>query len=88
MRRWPHDSKRAGWIRLGVLTKREIRAAADKELPQDHAPFDFSLLPDDKDEYIITGGVFKLPLLISLMTPGTVSQGCLGWAAFPSRHCC
>ncbi len=39
--------------------KREIRAAADKELPQDHAPFDFSLLPDDKDEYIITGGVFK-----------------------------
>ncbi len=39
--------------------KLEIRAAADKELPQDHAPFDFSLLPDDKDEYIITGGVFK-----------------------------
>ena len=36
-----------------------IRAAADKELPQDHVPFDFSLLPDDKDEYIITGGVFK-----------------------------
>ena len=36
-----------------------IRAAADKELPQDHVPFDFSLLPDDKDEYIISGGVFK-----------------------------
>ena len=25
--------------------KREIRAAADKALPQDQAPFDFSLLP-------------------------------------------
>jgi hypothetical protein len=81
-------TRRAGRLRLGVLTKREIRAAADKELPQDHAPFDFSLLPDEKDEYIITGGVFKFPLLISLMTPGTVTQGCLGWAAFPSRHCC
>jgi len=31
-----------------------IRAAADKELPQDHIPFDFSLLPDDKDEYIFS----------------------------------
>jgi hypothetical protein len=40
--------------------KRGIRAAADKELPQDHVPFDFSLLPDDKDEYIISGGVFKV----------------------------
>ena len=39
--------------------KRGIRAAADKELPQDHVPFDFSLLPDDKDEYIISGGVFE-----------------------------
>jgi hypothetical protein len=36
-----------------------IRAAADKELHQDHVPFDFSLLPDDKDEYIISSGVFK-----------------------------
>jgi hypothetical protein len=59
MRRWPHDSKRACWLRLGVLMKLGIRAAADKELPQDHVPFDFSLLPDDKDEYIISGGVFK-----------------------------
>ncbi len=59
MRWWPHDSKRAGWLRLGVLMKREIRAAADKKLPQDHAPFDFSLLPSDKVEPIITGGVFK-----------------------------
>jgi hypothetical protein len=39
--------------------KREIRVAADKELPQDHASFDFSLLPDNEDEYVITGGVFQ-----------------------------
>jgi hypothetical protein len=43
-----------------VLTKREIRAAADKgHPPQDHVPFDFSLLLDDTEEYIVTGGVFK-----------------------------
>ncbi|GHO42564.1 hypothetical protein KSX_07270 [Ktedonospora formicarum] len=46
-------------LRLEVLLKPEIRAAADKELPPDHAPFDFGLLPGDKDEYIITGGAFK-----------------------------
>ncbi len=39
--------------------KREIRVAADKELPQDHASFVFSLLPDNEDEYVITGGVFQ-----------------------------
>jgi hypothetical protein len=39
--------------------KPEIRAAADKELPPDHAPFDFGLLPGDADEYIITSGAFK-----------------------------
>ena len=39
--------------------KREIHVAVNKELPLDHAPFDFSLLPGDKDEYIITGGVSK-----------------------------
>ncbi|GAC1639200.1 MAG: hypothetical protein NVS4B2_28600 [Chloroflexota bacterium] len=46
-------------LRLEVLIKPQIRAAADKELPPDHAPFDFSLLPGDGDGYIITGGAFK-----------------------------
>jgi hypothetical protein len=38
--------------------KPEIRAAADKDLPPDHAPFDLGLLPGDADEYIITSGAF------------------------------
>jgi CubicO group peptidase (beta-lactamase class C family) len=46
-------------LTLEVLMKPEIRAAADKELPPDHAPFDFGLLPGEADEYIITGGAFK-----------------------------
>jgi hypothetical protein len=46
-------------LRLEVLIKPEIRVAADKELPPDHAPFDFGLLPGDADEYIITSGAFK-----------------------------
>jgi hypothetical protein len=32
-------------LRLEVRMKPEIRAAADKELPPDHAPFEFGLLP-------------------------------------------
>ena len=44
---------------LEVLIKPEIRLAADKELPPDHAPFEFGLLPGDKDEYIITSGAFE-----------------------------
>jgi len=43
---------------LEVRIKPEIRAAADKELPPDHAPFDFGLLPGDTGEYIITSGAF------------------------------
>jgi CubicO group peptidase (beta-lactamase class C family) len=46
-------------LRLEVLLKPEIRAAADKELPPDHAPFDFGLLPGDAGEYVITSGAFK-----------------------------
>ncbi len=46
-------------LRLEVLLKPEIRAAAGKEPPPDHAPFDFGLLPGDRDEYIITGGAFQ-----------------------------
>ncbi|MGJ6964185.1 serine hydrolase domain-containing protein [Streptosporangium sp. G11] len=46
-------------LRLEVLIKPEIRAGADIELPADHAPFDFGLLPGDGDEYVITGGAFK-----------------------------
>ncbi len=46
-------------LRLEVLMKPEIRAAADRELPPDHAPFEFGLLPGTKDEYIITSGAFQ-----------------------------
>jgi CubicO group peptidase (beta-lactamase class C family) len=46
-------------LRLEVLIKPEIRAAANQELPPDYAPFDFGLLPGDKDEYIITSGGLK-----------------------------
>ncbi|MGS2647917.1 hypothetical protein [Streptosporangium sp. LJ11] len=46
-------------LRLEVLIKPEIRASADIELPADHAPFDFGLLPGDGDEYVITGGAFQ-----------------------------
>jgi CubicO group peptidase (beta-lactamase class C family) len=46
-------------LTLEVLIKPEIRAAADTELPPDHAPFDLGLLPGDADEYIITSGAFK-----------------------------
>jgi CubicO group peptidase (beta-lactamase class C family) len=46
-------------LRLEVLMKPEIRAAADKELPPDHTPFNFGLLAVGKDEYIITSGAFK-----------------------------
>jgi hypothetical protein len=45
-------------LRLEVLLKPEIRAM-DKDMPPDHEPFDFGLLPGDEDEYIITGGAFK-----------------------------
>ena len=45
-------------LRLEVLLKPEARAAY-KEAPPDHEPFDFGLLPGDKDEYIITSGAFK-----------------------------
>ena len=45
-------------LRLEVLMKSEFRAAADKELPPDHAPFDLGLLPGDTDDYILTSGAF------------------------------
>jgi CubicO group peptidase (beta-lactamase class C family) len=44
-------------LTLEVLIKPEIRAASDKELPADHAPFALGLLPGD--EYVITGGAFN-----------------------------
>jgi CubicO group peptidase (beta-lactamase class C family) len=46
-------------LRLEVLIKPEIRAAANQELPQDYPPADMGLLPGDKDEYIITSGALK-----------------------------
>ena len=75
--------------------KREIRAAADKELPQDHAPFDFSLLPDDKNEYI-SSAVFsrgseasspatKVARSTSLTSPASCSAGCQRSPSKPIR---
>ncbi len=46
-------------LRLEVRIKPEIRAAANQELPQDYAPFDFGLLPGDKDEYVLTDDALK-----------------------------
>ncbi len=46
-------------LRLEVLMRPEIRAAADKEPPPDHAPFEFGLLPGDTGDYVITSGAFK-----------------------------
>lgn len=42
---------------MAVVIKPEIRAAAETELPPDHAPADFGLLP--RDEYILTSGAMK-----------------------------
>jgi hypothetical protein len=44
-------------LRLEVLMRPEIRAAADKELPPDYPPADVGLLPGD--EYVITSGGMK-----------------------------
>jgi hypothetical protein len=46
-------------LTLEVLMKPDIRAAAETELPPDHAPVDLGLLAGGADEYIITGGAFK-----------------------------
>ncbi|MEU0544020.1 serine hydrolase domain-containing protein [Nocardia sp. NPDC005978] len=46
-------------LSLECRIKPEIRAAADTDLPQDHPPFPFALLPGDGDEYMITEGSFK-----------------------------
>ncbi len=46
-------------LRLEVLMKPEICAAADKELPPDYPPADLGLLPGDADEYVITSGGLK-----------------------------
>jgi CubicO group peptidase (beta-lactamase class C family) len=51
------DSDGAG-LRLEVLMKPETRAAY-KEAPPDHDPFEFGLLPGDRDEYIINSGAFN-----------------------------
>ncbi len=45
-------------LRLEVLLKPEVRAL-DKDMPPDHEPFDFGLLPGDADEYVITSGAFR-----------------------------
>jgi len=53
------DIKDGSGLRIACRIKPEIRAAAKKELPPDHEPCDFGLLPGDKDEYIITSSALK-----------------------------
>jgi hypothetical protein len=43
-------------LTLEVRIKPEIRAAADTELPPDHAPANLGLLPGGADEYVVTSG--------------------------------
>ncbi|GAA2406637.1 hypothetical protein GCM10010404_75950 [Nonomuraea africana] len=45
-------------LTLEVLIKPEIRENSEVELPADHAPFPFGLLPGGTDEYVITDGAF------------------------------
>ena len=52
------DTNGAG-LRLEVLIRPEIRAASDKEMPPDHVPAEFGLLPGNADEYVITSGAMK-----------------------------
>ena len=52
------DASGAG-LRLEVLLKPEVRAAAGGQAPPDYPPFEFGLLPGDKDEYVITSGALK-----------------------------
>jgi hypothetical protein len=44
---------------LAALLRPELRAAAEKDLPPDHAPLDVGLLPGDADEYVITCGALR-----------------------------
>lgn len=44
---------------LKVSMKPEVRAASERPLPPDHAPFAFGLLPGDPEEYIIMSGAFE-----------------------------
>jgi CubicO group peptidase (beta-lactamase class C family) len=44
---------------LAALLRPELRAAAEKDLPPDHAPLDVGLLPGDADEYVITHGALR-----------------------------
>ena len=46
-------------LTLDVRIKPEIRAAADTELPSDHASADIGLLPGGADEYVVTNGALK-----------------------------
>jgi CubicO group peptidase (beta-lactamase class C family) len=43
-------------LTIECLIKPEIRAASDRELPQDLEPAGFGLLPGDSDDYIVTDG--------------------------------
>lgn len=49
----------AAVLTLDVRIKPQIRAAADTELPSDHAPAVIGLLPGDADDYIVTTGGLK-----------------------------
>jgi len=46
-------------LTLAVGIKPEIRAASDREMPQDYPPSAMGFLPGDGDEYVITEGGLK-----------------------------
>ena len=52
------DTDGAG-LRLAMRIKPEIRQAAEQAPPRDPEPAEFSLLPGNRDEYLITSGEFK-----------------------------
>jgi CubicO group peptidase (beta-lactamase class C family) len=55
------DAIGIGWFLRDVDGVRAIGhgGSANGQSAPDHAPFDFGLLPGDRDEYIITSGAFK-----------------------------
>ncbi|WP_067697017.1 serine hydrolase domain-containing protein [Nocardia jejuensis] len=69
-------------LHLECLIKPEIREAAGAEMPQDHPPFEFGLLPGD--EYIITKGSFQGQRgFFSRDESGTITGADLGGRLFP-----
>ena len=72
-------------LRIEGMIKPDIRAAlsAEQEIPPDHEPFDFGLLPDD--EYIITTGAFNGQRGYFTRADGAITGVDLGGRLFSRR---